>query len=171
MTSWLTLQFLKKEGLAAAPLSVQADTDRRLHGGLAQDVCQGAAVQVVTQHVPVRLGGREVLWGRQKKKTDLRKSSAVPARTASMCRKEHSKAPTGSKYLREDALLVGAVDVVRRLPCFVGSVEQAAVFGVPQQQLGQLPAPTPDGDVQRRVSFLGTDKSGRQKAKLYHADP
>lgn len=58
----LTLQFLEQKGLAAAPLGVQAHADGRLHGGLAQDVGQGAAVQVVAQHVPVRLGGRQVLW-------------------------------------------------------------------------------------------------------------
>lgn len=50
---------------------------------------------------------------------------------------------------------MSTVDVVRRLSCFVWSVEQAAVFGVPQQQLGQLPASTSDGDVQWCVSFLG----------------
>lgn len=62
---------------------------------------------------------------------------------------------------------MGAVDVVRCLSCFVGSVEQAAVFGVSQQQLGQLPTSTSDGDVQRRVSFLGKNKSG-QKTKLHY---
>ena len=61
---------------------------------------------------------------------------------------------TGSKYLREDALLVGAVDVVRGLPCLVGPVQQAAILGVPQQQLSQLAAPPPDGDMKGRVSFL-----------------
>lgn len=35
----LTLQFLQKKRLAAAPLSVKANTDRRLHGGLTKDVC------------------------------------------------------------------------------------------------------------------------------------
>lgn len=34
-----TLQFLEKERLSAAPLSVQSNTDRWLHGGLAKDVC------------------------------------------------------------------------------------------------------------------------------------
>lgn len=86
----LTLQFLKKEGLAAAPLSVQADTNRRLHGGLAQDVCQGAAVQVVTQHVPVRLGGGEVLWG-GRKRNRLEKEFSCSCVRALMCRKEHKK--------------------------------------------------------------------------------
>ena len=35
----LTLQFLEKERLAAAPLSVQSNTDGGLHGGLAKNVC------------------------------------------------------------------------------------------------------------------------------------
>lgn len=90
MTSLLTLQFLKKEGLAATPLSIQADTDRRLHGGLAQDVCQGAAVQVVTQHVSVRLGGREVLWGGRKRK-GLERVFSLSCVTALICRKENKK--------------------------------------------------------------------------------
>lgn len=38
---------------------------------------------------------------------------------------------TCSKYLCEDAFLVGAVDVVRRLSSFVGAVKEAAIFGVP----------------------------------------
>ena len=67
---------------------------------------------------------------------------------------------TRSKDLREDALLVAAVDVVRRLSPLVGPVQQAAIFGVPQQQLGQPPAPPPDGDVEGRVSFLKHRKQG-----------
>ena len=67
---------------------------------------------------------------------------------------QRPSALTGSKDLCEDALLVGAVDVVGRLPGLVGPVQQAAVFRVPQQQLGQLAAPPPDGDVKGRVSFL-----------------
>lgn len=58
--SGLTLQLLKEEGLAAAPLGIQTHTDGRLHGGLTQDVSQSRAVQVVTQHVSVRLCGRQV---------------------------------------------------------------------------------------------------------------
>lgn len=61
---------------------------------------------------------------------------------------------TGSKDLCEDALLVAAVDVVRRLPALVGSVQQAAVFGVPEEQLSQAAAPAADGDVEGSVSFL-----------------
>ena len=53
LTLTLTLQFLEQEGLAAAPLGVQAHADGRLHGGLAQDVRQGAAVEVIAQHVPI----------------------------------------------------------------------------------------------------------------------
>lgn len=44
-------------------------------------------------------------------------------------------AHTGSKYLREDAFLVGTIDVVWGLSSFVGPVKQATVFRVPQQQL------------------------------------
>lgn len=66
---------------------------------------------------------------------------------------------TGSKYLCEDAFLVGAVDVVWCLSGFVGAVKQAAIFRVPQQQLGQLSASPSDGNVERRVSFLKGEKS------------
>ena len=68
---------------------------------------------------------------------------------------------TCSKDLREDALLVAAVDVVRRLARLVGPVQQAAIFRVPQQQLGQLAAPPPDGDVKGRVSFLWNTQNQR----------
>lgn len=61
---------------------------------------------------------------------------------------------TGTKDLGEDALLVCAVDVVGCLALLVGLVEQTAIFRVPQEQFGQLSAPTPDGNVQRCVSFL-----------------
>lgn len=61
---------------------------------------------------------------------------------------------TGSKYLCEDAFLVGAVDVVRCLSSFVGAVKQAAIFGVPQQKLSQLSASPSDGNVEGCVSFL-----------------
>lgn len=43
---------------------------------------------------------------------------------------------TGSKYLCEDAFLVGAVYVVWCLSSLVWAVQQAAIFGVSQQQLG-----------------------------------
>lgn len=61
---------------------------------------------------------------------------------------------TRSKYLRQDAFLVGAIDVVRCFSSFVGTVQQATIFRVPQQQLGQLSATPSNGDVERRVSFL-----------------
>lgn len=61
---------------------------------------------------------------------------------------------TRSKYLRQDAFLVGAIDVVRCFSSFVGTIQQAAIFRVPQQQLGQLSATPSNGDVERRVSFL-----------------
>lgn len=63
-------------------------------------------------------------------------------------------AHTGSKYLRQDAFLVGAVDVVRRLSSFVGPVQEAAIFWVPEQQLGQLSAAPADRNVQGGVPFL-----------------
>lgn len=65
---------------------------------------------------------------------------------------------TGSKYLCEDAFLVGAVNVVWCFSSFVGAVEQAAIFRVPQQQLSQLSAAPSDGNVERRVSFLKGQK-------------
>ena len=59
----------------------------------------------------------------------------------------------GSEYLCQDAPLVGAVDVVRCLSSLVGKVQQAAIIGVPQEQLSQLAASS-DGDVEGSVSFL-----------------
>lgn len=61
---------------------------------------------------------------------------------------------TGSKYLCQDAFLVGAVNVVWSFSGFVGAVQQAAIFGVPKQQLGQLSASPTDGDMERSISFL-----------------
>ena len=82
-------------------------------------------------------------------------------------RPTHGSKLTRSKDLREDALLVGAVDVVRRLARLVGAVQQAAIFRVPQQQLGQTPAPPPDGDVKGRVPFL---KHRKQEAgRILHS--
>ena len=63
---------------------------------------------------------------------------------------------TRSKNLREDALLVAAVDVVRRLSRLVGSVQQAAIFRVSEEELGQAATPTTDSDVKGCVSFLGS---------------
>lgn len=60
----LTFQLLQQEGLAAAPLGVQTHTDGRLHGGFTQNVRQSRAVQVVAQHVPVCLRGRQVTCGK-----------------------------------------------------------------------------------------------------------
>lgn len=53
---------------------------------------------------------------------------------------------------------MGAVDVVGGFSGFVGPVKQAAIFGVPQQQLSQLTASPSDGDVERRVSFLSEER-------------
>lgn len=49
---------------------------------------------------------------------------------------------------------MAAVDVVRGLPRLVGPVQQTAVFGVPEEELGQAAAPPTDGDVEGRVPFL-----------------
>lgn len=49
---------------------------------------------------------------------------------------------------------MAAVDVVWRLSGLVGPVQQAAIFGVSEEELGQAAAPPPDGDVEGRVSFL-----------------
>lgn len=62
-----TLQLLKQEGFAAAPLSVQTHTDGWLHGGLTKDVSQSATVQVITQHVAITLRRGQVLYNRKKK--------------------------------------------------------------------------------------------------------
>lgn len=65
---------------------------------------------------------------------------------------------TGAKYLREDAFLVGAINVVWRLSSLVWAVKEAAIFRVPEQQLGQLSAPPSDGDVEGCVTFLFSQK-------------
>ncbi len=49
---------------------------------------------------------------------------------------------------------MAAVDVVRRLARLVGAIQQAAIFGVSEEELGQTAAPPTDGDVEGRVSFL-----------------
>lgn len=72
---------------------------------------------------------------------------------------------TSSKDLREDALLVAAVDVVRSLPGLVRPVQQAAIFGVSKEQLGQATAPTADGDVEGSVSFLEKQQQKMKKMK------
>lgn len=61
---------------------------------------------------------------------------------------------TCSKDLREDAFLVAAVNVVRRFSGLVRAVQQAAIFGVPEEELSQAPAPPTNGDVKRCVSLL-----------------
>lgn len=55
-----TFQFLEQERFSTSPLCIQAHTDWRLHGWLTQNISQSAAVQVVTQHVPIRFRGRQV---------------------------------------------------------------------------------------------------------------
>lgn len=77
--------------------------------------------------------------------------------------KSHSH--TGSKYLCEDAFLMGAVDVVWCLSSFVGPVKQAAIFRVPQQQLSQLSASPSDGNVEWRVSFLSEESRKKETSK------
>lgn len=57
---------------------------------------------------------------------------------------------------------MAAVDVVRCLSSFVWAVKQASVFGVPQKQLGQLSAASPDGDMEGRVTFLRTKNRTRR---------
>lgn len=59
---------------------------------------------------------------------------------------------------------MAAVNVVRRLSGLVGSVQQAAIFGVAEQQLGQAAAAAADGDVERGVSFL--DKQDNTKREV-----
>lgn len=54
---------------------------------------------------------------------------------------------TGSKDLSENAFLMAAVDIVRRLSGFIGFVEQASVLRVPQEQLGQSATPSTYSDV------------------------
>lgn len=68
------------------------------------------------------------------------------------------KCRTGSKNLREDAFLVGTVNVVWCLSSFVGAVQEAAIFRVPQKQLSQFSASPSDGNVKGRVSFLHEEK-------------
>lgn len=63
---------------------------------------------------------------------------------------------------------MGTIDVVWCLSSFVGPVKQAAIFRVPQQQLGQLSTSSSDGNVEGRVSFLSEVKhrgGGRNKTK------
>ena len=53
----LVLQLLQEETLAGAPLGVQTHRDGGGEGGLRQDVRQGAAVEIVAQHVLTVLVG------------------------------------------------------------------------------------------------------------------
>lgn len=154
----LTLQFLEQEGLAGAPLGVQTHADGRLHGGFAQDVGQSRAVQVVAQHVAVRLRGRQVTCGRA---GHMR--GQVTVRNGSHDRQGGGRR-TSAEDLGENALLVAAVDVVRRLSGLVGPVQQAAIFGVAEQQLGEATAPAADGDVERSVSFLSKRTEAMRKS-------
>ena len=51
-----------------------------------------------------------------------------------------------------------AVDVVRRLPFLVGLVQEAAIFGVSQEQLRHFLVPEADGYVQGRVPTLPKER-------------
>lgn len=149
----LTLQLLEQEGLATAPLGVQSHTDGRLHGGLTQDVGQRRAVQVVSQHVAVRLRGRQVSCAQRGR--GQRGSAAVVCGCGDRIR-------TGSEDLCQDAFLVAAVHIVGRLARLVGPVQQTAVLGVAEEELGQTPAPPTNGDVEGRVPFLRGHEAGSQ---------
>ena len=46
-------------------------------------------------------------------------------------------------------------------PPLFGSVQQATVFGVPEEELGQAATPPTDGDVEGRVSSLGKQEVQR----------
>ena len=54
---------------------------------------------------------------------------------------------TSTQDLREDAALVGRVDLVRGLALLVGSIQQAAIFGVTKQLLGNAFALSTQTDV------------------------
>ena len=47
----LFLEFLQKKALPRPPLGVETHSDGHGEGWLGQDVCQGTAVQVVSEHV------------------------------------------------------------------------------------------------------------------------
>jgi len=49
---------------------------------------------------------------------------------------------------------MATVDIVRRFSGLVGSVQQAAIFGVSEEELGQAATPAANGDVKGRVSSL-----------------
>lgn len=124
----LTLQLLEQEGFAAAPLSVQTHADGWLHGGLAKDVSQRTAVQVITQHVAVTLRRGQVLYNtsgeeKRKQKTSESLFSFNQKAKERFVQMRVRKTLTGTKDLGEDAFLVRAVDVVGRLALLVGLVE------------------------------------------------
>lgn len=50
-----TFQFLKQERFSTSPLCIQAYTDGWLHGWFTENISQSAAVQIIAQHVTVRL--------------------------------------------------------------------------------------------------------------------
>lgn len=61
---------------------------------------------------------------------------------------------TCSKDLREDAFLVAAVNVVWCFSGLVRAIQQAAIFGVPEEELSKAAAPPTNGDVKGCVSLL-----------------
>lgn len=146
-----TLQLLQQEGLSAAPLGIEPHTDGRLHGWFAQDIGQSRAVQVITQHVSVRLRRGQVTCGQERTWCQRCRHGTPWTRDAMDTGRQLR---TCSEDLREDAFLVAAVNVVRRFSGLVRAVQQAAIFGVPEEELGQAPAPPTDGDVKRCVSLL-----------------
>lgn len=64
---------------------------------------------------------------------------------------------------------MAAVHVVGRLARLVGPVQQTAVLGVAEEELGQTPAPPTNGDVEGRVPFLeDTKQSQSHKVRAGH---
>ena len=53
---------------------------------------------------------------------------------------------------------MAAVNVVRRLSRLVGAVQQAAIFGVSKEELGQAATAPTNSDVEGCVSFLEKQK-------------
>lgn len=107
----------------------------------------------------------EIEMFREKEKEEIIKQSFFQIPKFSLFILKYEMCHTGAEYLRQDAFLVSAVDVVGCFPGFVGAVQQAAVLRVPQQQLGQLSAPPSDGNVQRCVSFLSAGKKRQNKTR------
>jgi len=57
-------------------------------------------------------------------------------------------------YLSKNGLLVIGVDAVRCFPGLIGSIQQTTVARVTQQKLRDTLAPSSQGDVEGRVTFL-----------------